>query len=191
MPVFHIGPERDHGLFAGLDAPRTGPIDQAAYVVLSGLFDDETETPDDYRPTLEKMLRRAMPMICANPDLVVERGDQLVYCAGAIADLYEKLGGAVLYAGKPHVPVYDLALATARSAARRAGPARAHHRDRRFGAHRPGRRERGRASTACSSPRAFTPKSSATARAPDLAKLASLFAVSGVHPRAVMRALAW
>ncbi|HEX2151236.1 MAG TPA: TIGR01459 family HAD-type hydrolase [Stellaceae bacterium] len=110
QPVFHLGPARDHGLFAGLDAPRV-EIEQAAYVICSGLFDDDTETPEDYRPLFERMLARRLLMICANPDVVVERGDRLVYCAGALADLYAELGGEVLYAGKPHRPIYDQALA--------------------------------------------------------------------------------
>lgn len=109
-PVCHIGPARDYALFDGLDAPRVSP-EEARYVVCSGLFDDDTETPEDYRPTLDLMLRRELLMICANPDLVVERGDRLVYCAGALADLYGEMGGKVLYAGKPHPPIYERALA--------------------------------------------------------------------------------
>ena len=114
-PVFHLGPTRDHGLFDGLDAPRV-PAEQAAYVVCSGLFDDETETPENYRELLEAFRARDVPMICANPDVMVERGDRLVYCAGGIADLYGEMGGEVLYAGKPHRPIYDRALAAAASA---------------------------------------------------------------------------
>ena len=112
VPVCHIGPARDYTLFDGVDAPRVA-IEQADYVVCSGLADDDSETPDDYRPMLERMLARKLPMICANPDLVVERGDRLVYCAGALADLYAQLGGDVLYAGKPHPPIYAMALARA------------------------------------------------------------------------------
>ena len=108
--VFHIGPDRDLGIFDGLDV-RFGPIEAADYAICSGLFDDERETPEHYRGLLARMHRRALFMLCANPDLVVERGDRLVYCAGAIADLYTKLGGEVLYAGKPHPPIYEAALA--------------------------------------------------------------------------------
>jgi len=97
----------------GLDVAFAGP-DEAAYVVCSGLFDDDRDTLDDYRDMLARMRSRRLPMICANPDLVVERGERLVLCAGSIAQAYEEAGGDVLYAGKPHVPVYDLALATAR-----------------------------------------------------------------------------
>lgn len=112
VPVCHVGPERDYALFDDLNAPRVD-VNDADYVVCSGLYNDDNETPDDYRPLLAQMLARSLPMICANPDLVVERGAQLVYCAGAIADLYAGLGGKVVYAGKPHRPIYERALASA------------------------------------------------------------------------------
>ncbi|MDI1345758.1 MAG: TIGR01459 family HAD-type hydrolase [Pseudolabrys sp.] len=108
----HIGPERDHSIFTGLNA-KFAPLESADYVVCSGLDDDETETPGDYRARLETMLKRKLFMVCGNPDLVVERGNRLVYCAGSIADLYANMGGEVLYAGKPYRPIYDLALAKA------------------------------------------------------------------------------
>ncbi|MGA2126770.1 MAG: TIGR01459 family HAD-type hydrolase [Xanthobacteraceae bacterium] len=108
--VFHIGPERDIGIFAGLDV-AFGPVDLADYVICTGLVDDDRETPETYRALLGRMRERGLSMICANPDLVVERGDRLVYCAGAIAELYERLGGEVLYTGKPHQPIYREALA--------------------------------------------------------------------------------
>jgi HAD superfamily hydrolase (TIGR01459 family) len=108
--VFHLGPERDLSIFEGLPIRFTA-LEEADCVVCSGLFDDEVETPENYRPLLDQMRARDLLMICANPDVVVERGDKLVYCAGAIADLYATLGGAVIYAGKPHRPIYDLALA--------------------------------------------------------------------------------
>ncbi len=108
--VFHIGPERDLSIFENLPI-RFTPLEEADCVVCSGLFDDETETPENYRPLLDQMRARGLLMICANPDVVVERGEKLVYCAGAVADLYAALGGAVIYAGKPHRPIYDLALA--------------------------------------------------------------------------------
>jgi HAD superfamily hydrolase (TIGR01459 family) len=110
--LFHIGPERDRPIFTGLDVVFA-PLESANYVVCSGLFDDEAEKPEDYRARLETMLARHMFMVCGNPDVVVERGDTLVYCAGAIADLYAGMGGEVLYAGKPYRPIYDQALALA------------------------------------------------------------------------------
>jgi HAD superfamily hydrolase (TIGR01459 family) len=110
--IFHLGPPRDLPIFAGLNARLTGPK-TADYVVCSGLFDDTKETPEDYRALLQDLKARGLFMVCANPDVVVERGEALVYCAGALADLYQSLGGEVLYAGKPHRPIYDRALAQA------------------------------------------------------------------------------
>jgi len=115
--VFHLGPERDRPIFSDLDV-RFAPIEAADYVVCSGLYNDETETPESYRALLEQMRARNLFMLCANPDVVVERGERLIYCAGALADLYGEIGGEVLYAGKPHRPIYTQALA--RSAALRA-----------------------------------------------------------------------
>jgi len=116
--VFHLGPPRDRPIFAGLEV-NFAPPETADYVVCSGLFDDSTETPEDYRALLAAMRARALFMVCANPDIVVERGDTLVYCAGALADAYAELGGEVLYCGKPHAPIYRAALGDA--AARRGG----------------------------------------------------------------------
>ena len=108
-PVLLIGPERDHSIFTGLDAPFRA-LDEARYVICSGLYDDETETPADYEDLLGQIRARNLFMLCANPDIVVERGDRLIYCAGALADRYAELGGEVYYAGKPYRPLYDLAL---------------------------------------------------------------------------------
>lgn len=105
----HIGPPRDQPIFAGLPV-KFAPLESADYVVCSGLDEDDTETPEDYRPRLDIMLKRKLFMLCGNPDLVVERGDKLVYCAGSVADLYATMGGEVLYAGKPYRPIYEMAL---------------------------------------------------------------------------------
>jgi HAD superfamily hydrolase (TIGR01459 family) len=110
--VFHIGPPRDLPIFAGLKV-AFAPVESADYVVCSGLFDDRTETPENYRDMLAFMRGRSLFMVCANPDAIVERGDTLVYCAGALADAYVALGGAVLYCGKPHAPIYEAALCKA------------------------------------------------------------------------------
>jgi HAD superfamily hydrolase (TIGR01459 family) len=110
--VFHIGPPRDRPIFAGLDV-AFAPVESADYVVCSGLFDDTVETPENYREMLASMRRRSLFMVCANPDVVVERGDTLVYCAGALADAYVALGGEALYCGKPHAPIYEAALGQA------------------------------------------------------------------------------
>ena len=110
--IHHLGPERDAPIFAGLDLTLV-PAEAAQRVVCTGLFDDTRETAEDYRATLEGMRARDVPMLCANPDLVVERGGRLIPCAGLIAEAYEALGGPVTYAGKPHRPVYEAALAMA------------------------------------------------------------------------------
>jgi HAD superfamily hydrolase (TIGR01459 family) len=106
--VYHLGPERDVPIFDGLGVRLTG-LEEAAVVVCSGLWNDDKETPDDYAQLLAQMREHGLPMICANPDIVAERGDALVYCAGALAEVYGKLGGEVIYAGKPYAPIYDLA----------------------------------------------------------------------------------
>ena len=110
-PVLHIGPERDLGVFAGLDIARVEP-EVADAVVCTGLYNDEHETADDYSDILSACLARRLPMICANPDIMVERGGRMIYCAGAIARAYEVAGGPVEYAGKPYLPIYNLAFAT-------------------------------------------------------------------------------
>ena len=117
-PFYHIGPERDHALIDEVRiktgrTPALADLDRAAHVICSGLFDDATETPDHYEATYATMCKRGLEMICANPDVVVHVGDRLIYCAGALAERYAALGGTVHFAGKPHAPIYDLALALA------------------------------------------------------------------------------
>lgn len=119
--LYHLGPERDRSVFEGLNV-TLAPLDRADYVVCTGLFDDEREGPDDYRATLETMLERKLFMLCGNPDVVVERGDTLVYCAGSIADLYRTRGGEVLYAGKPYRAIYEMAMEQGQHAAGRVIP---------------------------------------------------------------------
>jgi HAD superfamily hydrolase (TIGR01459 family) len=118
-PVWTVGPDRDAVLYADLGLAFSGP-EEAAFISVSGLQDDEAEDPEDYRARLGLAVERGLTLICANPDRVVQRGDRLIYCGGALADLYEGLGGAVLMAGKPYAPIYDLALAEA--AALKGGP---------------------------------------------------------------------
>ena len=107
--VFWLGPERDNSIHRGLEVTLS-PQDEADYIICTGLYDDETETAEDYRPMLLRALERKLPLICANPDIVVERGDRLIYCAGAIAELYRELGGEVIFYGKPHRPIYERAM---------------------------------------------------------------------------------
>ncbi len=108
--LLHIGPERDEGLFAGLDV-KIAPAETADAIVCSGLWDDTKETPAHYAALFERLAARRLPMICANPDLEVERGDKLIYWAGALAAAYAQRGGEVRYAGKPHLPIYERTLA--------------------------------------------------------------------------------
>ncbi|MBB2960486.1 TIGR01459 family HAD-type hydrolase [Methylobacterium sp. R2-1] len=110
--VYHLGPERDAPVFDGLDLTLV-PGTEAQRIVCTGLFDDYTETAEDYREALAEFRARNVPMICANPDLVVERDKKLIPCAGLIAQAYEAIGGTVVYAGKPYRPVYETALAMA------------------------------------------------------------------------------
>lgn len=109
-PIYHLGPDRYLGLFKGLDVTFS---DEAAAeaVVCTGLFRDEEETPADYTTQLERLAKRKVPLICVNPDIIVERGHKIVYCAGALAEAYAAIGGPVSYAGKPHLPIYEKAMA--------------------------------------------------------------------------------
>ena len=109
--VFHLGPERDQPLFAGLDRTMV-PLEEAETIVCTGLFEDEMETPDDYAAMLAIARERSLPFICANPDIVVERGERMIWCAGALARAYQAIGGLVHVAGKPHAPIYKLAMET-------------------------------------------------------------------------------
>ena len=117
--VFHLGAGRDLSIFAGLDVARV-PVEQAHAVLCTGLFDDVNDSLEDYDGLLDDMKRRGLEMICANPDKIVRKGDRILYCAGALAELYDRRGGVVLMAGKPYRPIYELALAEAWK--RRASP---------------------------------------------------------------------
>lgn len=108
--VYHLGPDWDHYIYEDLDVELCD-LDSADIVSCVGFVDDRTETVDDYEDLLREMEERGLPMLCANPDLVVERGDQLVPCAGAIAARYLEIGGEAMIVGKPHPPIYERALA--------------------------------------------------------------------------------
>jgi HAD superfamily hydrolase (TIGR01459 family) len=112
--MFHLGPERDRDVFEGLPNVESVAEDDAEIVLCTGLFDDDRETPEDYAERLAKLKERSLTMLCANPDIVVQRGGQLVYCAGALAREYEKIGGEAIYFGKPYPAIYDLTLETMR-----------------------------------------------------------------------------
>lgn len=113
--VFHIGAPKDESFFTEMapDLPEGKvervTLEQAEGIVCTGLFDDLTEEPEDYRGRLMLAGQRRLPMLCANPDIVVDWGDRRLWCAGALAQMYEEMGGKALYFGKPHPPIYDLA----------------------------------------------------------------------------------
>ena len=107
--IFHIGADRDLTLYDGLDVDLVEEF-EAAGVVCTGLFDDEVEKPEDYTDLLRRLRARNLPFICANPDIMVERGERIIWCAGALARDYAQLGGRTLIAGKPYAPIYDLAM---------------------------------------------------------------------------------
>jgi len=111
-PAWKLGPGRDDPLYDDLGLTFS-ELDAARFIACTGPFDDEAETPEDYRERFHDAVGRGLPMICANPDIVVQRGDKLIYCGGALAQLYEALDGQVAMAGKPHAAIYDLALAEA------------------------------------------------------------------------------
>jgi len=109
QPIFHIGPERDKPLFEGLDLSFVETPEEARVLAATGLFDDESESPEHYRPMLQRAAARDVLMVCANPDEAARRGDRIIACAGALASIYVELGGQVRLSGKPHAPIYDLA----------------------------------------------------------------------------------
>jgi HAD superfamily hydrolase (TIGR01459 family) len=106
-PAWRIGPDRDMVLYEGLGLEFSGPGD-AAFVACTGPVNDDWETPEDYRRDLQTAADRGLTMICANPDRVVHRGERLIYCGGALADLYEQMGGEVIMAGKPYPAIYEI-----------------------------------------------------------------------------------
>ena len=121
--LYYMGPQRDTDLYKDTGVERVDEA-EAEGILCSGFEDDETETPEDYRDILTRFAERGLPLICANPDLVVSRGDRLVPCAGALAALYADLGGETRIAGKPHRPIYEAALAKARELRGDVDPAR-------------------------------------------------------------------
>ena len=187
--VLHIGPERDLPIFDGLDVSIV-PIERADFAVCSGLFDDTTETPQDYGDLIADLRKRGLLMVCANPDVVVERGEHLVYCAGAIADLYAAAGGDVLYAGKPYRPIYEQALA---SAHRLRGQALERRRILAIGdSVRTDLKGAAAFGIDCLFVTAGIHAEELGGRDnPDAAALGDVFATAGLYPKAVMRRLEW
>ena len=108
--AYHIGMTKDYDLFEESNIEKTS-LEDADFILCSGLFDDSTETPEDYAETYRIAKERGLVMVCANPDIVVDRGERRIWCGGALAQAYERVGGETRYFGKPHRPIYDLALA--------------------------------------------------------------------------------
>ncbi|MEM0988082.1 MAG: TIGR01459 family HAD-type hydrolase [Pseudomonadota bacterium] len=104
--INYVGPDRDLHMLQDVGLSST-PIEQAEAVLLTGLRDDSVETPEDYAAEIAVWVDRKLPVLCANPDLVVDRGEQRLWCAGALAKACEDSGGNVVWFGKPHLPVYD------------------------------------------------------------------------------------
>ncbi|GJL95137.1 MAG: haloacid dehalogenase [Hyphococcus sp.] len=118
-PAYRIGPEKDDPLFEGLDIDFV-ELEGAGFIVCTGLVDDQHEQPEDYHDVLQAAAARNLEMICANPDVVVNWGGRMIWCAGALAQIYERLGGKVIYGGKPHDPIYRLAFEAVSAAKGRA-----------------------------------------------------------------------
>jgi len=114
-PIFNIGPSYDRSLYRAVQklrgsAPRLVPLAEASFAVCTGLNKPEREEPKDYDTLLAAMLERRLDFLCANPDIVVHVGPQLMLCAGAIAERYAAMGGPVIQGGKPYAPIYQRAL---------------------------------------------------------------------------------
>lgn len=126
--VYHLGPERDLVFFKREDGSPVPidlvPLEEAEAIVCTGLFDDRTETPEDYRATILYGVNKGLKLLCANPDIIVDVGDKRIYCAGAIAEAYTEAGGESFYFGKPHAPIYAMARRCLEEAGYDAGPRR-------------------------------------------------------------------
>lgn len=113
--VYHIGPKKDLSFFTDFEDDVDArhiirvPLQEAEGIICTGLLDDNTEKPEDYRATLLFAKQKGLKLLCTNPDIQVDRGVKRIYCAGAIAELYTEMGGRSFYFGKPHPPIFDLA----------------------------------------------------------------------------------
>ena len=114
--VFHLGPKRDVSFFNDIPPDRklTNKINvvelrHAEGIVCTGLFDDRTETPENYKDLIKYSIQKNLKLLCVNPDIFVDVGDLRVWCAGGIAEAFTKAGGNSIYCGKPHRQIYNLA----------------------------------------------------------------------------------
>ncbi len=106
---FHIGPDRDLNIFDDTKVKRVD-FNKADFIFVTGLFDDESEDENDYIDLLSLAKERGMTLVCANPDLLVQRGDKLIPCAGLISKKYEEIGGETINVGKPFSPIFEEAI---------------------------------------------------------------------------------
>ena len=106
---YHLGPTRDIDLFKDLNVTLTSK-EECEEIICTGLVSDEEEKLQDYKTLLDFFLNKKIPLICANPDEVVARGEKIVFCAGALANQYKQEGGMVRYFGKPYSEIYSFAL---------------------------------------------------------------------------------
>ena len=102
---YHVGPPRDFDLFKSFEKMKLNNIENSEYIICTGLFDEHDNDLNYYKILFEKSLKKKM--ICTNPDLIVDRGDTRELCAGSVAMVFEKMGGEVIYFGKPYPEVYN------------------------------------------------------------------------------------
>ena len=102
---FHIGPPRDFDLFKNIEKNNVFNIEDADYLLCTGLFDEHENDLNYYKNLLSNHISKKL--ICTNPDLIVDRGERREYCAGSVAKVFEEIKGKVIYFGKPHPPVYN------------------------------------------------------------------------------------
>ena len=103
---FHLGPPKDYDLLEEIQIEKVETLENADFILCTGFDDDEQQTPKDYKNVLSEMIHLNLPMVCANPDLIVIRGEKKIFCAGSIAEFYAELGGKVRYYGKPYHEIY-------------------------------------------------------------------------------------
>ena len=106
---YHIGPDRDLNIFDGVNVSRVS-FDEADFLFVTGLVDDEVEDENSYSSILDDAKKRNLKLIFTYPDIVVQRGEKLIPCAGAIAKKYEEIGGKAINIGKPFSPIFDKAV---------------------------------------------------------------------------------
>ena len=106
---YHIGPDRDLNVFDGVNVERVD-FDSADFIFVTGLYDDENENDESYLPLLQEAKKRNLKLLCANPDIWVQRGKDLIPCAGAISQKYQSIGGNSINIGKPFAPIFDEAV---------------------------------------------------------------------------------